>query len=525
MLFGLFLAASGCLEWTPPLDDDDGTGDDDDATSADDDDTGDDDDTTAGDDDDTTGGDDDDSVQLEAHGVIVVVNATNLDTGGETGGVAAAAFSDELLSPSAEEAVYEDVVGFPLLAFAESGGVRESGGDLYDVGYLTGSDSLFLSGNGGQAGLEPVENGWRLNELDPAFAPAGESWTAMLDQGPFAGQHQAPTMPEPPGLVSERLLANVLYLHPSVDTFLEVTGTQAGTEDLVTMLTEVESESRFARTFGPDEEGRVRIPGVGGLTPENETQLFVQRSTRAVVDVDGQSLLLVSSQLAIAMVWPLQFQDAFLSPQGTVAWTDPPGSTVAFEVDPPVLGEGSTHAVQVGSMTTQAVVTGGLLVVDVDPSALGFGWVGVEMELPTGGVGRGAMEVSGDPPGCDLSESGVNDTIGAAAPFNAGQVICGTIDPAGDFDVFEFEATLGVTYSFEAWAQRIGSQADTFLTVYDSSGNQVAENDDWEGYDSYVEVTATQSGPLYVQVRDYDATRAGPDVWWRLVTTSVASPL
>ncbi len=523
LLLGLLLATSGCLAWTPPVDDDDGAGDDDD--SGDDDDVGDDDDTTTGDDDDTTTGDDDDAVPREAHGAIVLVFANNLDTGGETGGVAAAAFSDELLSPSAEEAVYEDVVGIPILTFADEGGFRESTGDLYAPAYLTGADSLFLHGTGEPLGLDPVDNGWRLNEFDSGFAAAGESWSAQLDQGPFAGEHEAPPVPQVPGLLSDRLLANVLYLHPSADPVVEVTGAQVGTDDVVSFLTGIESESPSGRTYSPDADQRVRIEGLGGLTPDEGTQLFVQRSARSVVDVDARSLLLVSSRLAIASVCPLQFQDAFLSPQNTVAWTDPPGSTVAFQVDPAVLGEGSTHTVQVGSMTSQAVIAGGLLVVDVDPAALGFGWVGVEMQLPTGGVGRGAMEVSGDPPGCDLSESGQNDTIAAANPFNAGQVVCGTIDPAGDLDVFEFEATLGVTYSFDVWAQRIGSEADSYLTVYDASGNQVGENDDWSGLDSYVEVTATQSGPLYVQVRDYDATRAGPEAWWRLVTTSVASPL
>jgi hypothetical protein len=525
VLLGLLLTAPGCLSWTPPVDDDDGAGDDDDATSADDDDTGDDDDTTAGDDDDTTAGDDDDSVSLSAHGVIVLALATRLDTGASTGGVAAAAFSDELLSPSAEEAAYEDVVGIPILTFADSGGSRESGGDLYEATYLTGADNLYLYGAGEPLGLEPTDNGWRLNEFDSSFLGAGESWSTELNQGPFAGGHTGPVMPTPPGLVSDRLLSNVLYLHPSVDTILEITDPQDGTSDVLSLLTALESETPECRTHGPDPDGRVRIPGLGGLNPDEGTQIFVQRTARSVVDVDGQSLLLVSSQLAIGSVWPLQFQDSFLSPQNTVAWTDPAGSTVAFEVDPPVLGEGSTHSVQVGSMTAQGTVESGLLVVAVDPTALGLGWVNVEMQLPTGGFGRGAVEVSGDPPGCDLVESGQNDTIATAGPVSAGQVICGTIDPAGDFDVFEVQATLGVTYRFEIWAQRIGSETDSYLTVYDAPGNQLAENDDWEGLDSLVEVTATQAGPLYVQVRDYDATREGPNATWRLVTTSVASPL
>ena len=516
------LAGPGCLAWTPPVVDDDDSGED--AVDDDDTTTGDDDDTTTGDDDDTTAGDDDDSVSLEANGAVVLVLASNLGTGTATGGVATAVFSSGALSPSAEEAAFEDVVGLPILTFAAPGDYRESTGDLYDATYLAGADDIVLTGEAGSLAMQAAPNGWIASEIDHAWVGPDSPWSAQIDQGPFAGTHDAPAMPTLPVLSSARLLDRVLYLHPSTDAVLEI-GPEEGTQDVLSLLGGIEGEAPRSRTYSVDADGLVRVEGLGGLVSDEGAQLFLQRTARTMVDVDGQPLLMVSSRFAIGSVWPLGFEDAFLSPQNTVAWTDPVGTTVAFQVDPAVLGEGSTHAIQVGSSQTQATYTGGQLLVEVDPAGLGFGWVTVEMDLPSGGMGRGAFQVAGAGPQCDVSEAGQNGSIASAMQINAGQVVCGTIDPAGDLDVFRIQATLGVTYSFEIWAQRLGAETDSYISVFDASGNPIADNDDSFGLDSQLEVTATQQGPLFVQVREYDPTRAGPNVFWRLVTSSVSSTL
>ena len=264
------------------------------------------------------------------------------------------------------------------------------------------------------------------------------------------------------------------------------------------------------------------MDGLGGLSEGGAAQMFVQRTRRGLVQIGTRSLLLSSAWFGTASVYALASQDRFLSPNTAPDWSQGAGTPISFQVDPPDLVEGGSFTIEflTGASSVEGTYSGGTLSATIDPAALGFGWVDIQVALPSGGVGRGALQIGGEAPACDVNEAGANDTIADAGTVFGGQVVCGTVDPAGDLDTFRVDTTLGVTYVFETWARRIGSQADTILTVFDEDGQELNSNDDWFGLDSRVVVAPSTPGPLFVQVRNYDAVQSGPDLWWRLVTTS-----
>ena len=522
-LAALFLAP-GCLTYTPGGDDDDATdpGDDDDST-----DPGDDDDSTdPGDDDDSTDpGDDDDSteedVPLEAMGTVTLVVAADLVTQVPEGGAAVAVFSDDVIGPSVEEAAFEDVLGFPIGTFADPGDFRESAGQAYDPAYLTGQQDITLEGALGDVDLQPASTGWGASELDGSLFPAGTDWTARIDAGPFLGGHTAPLIPEPPTLEAARLLGDRLYIHPTFTTTLELTEPPAGVDQVVNLLTGFDGQGLSARVYRPGADEKVDFSGLENLDEGSNAQLFVHRTRRELLDVDGRSLLMASTWLATVSVYGLGALDRYLAPVQTPSWMDPAGTSVNLTVEPADLDPGEAYTVQFNGPhdDVSATYSNGQLAFQVDPAEVGYGWSTLQVPLPSGGVAHGSIQIGGEPPGCDVYEGSSNDTFADADSASFGQVICGTFDPAGDEDVLRFETTLGASYRLEVFARRLGSIADSVVTVYDAAGTEIAYNDDWFDRDSRVVASVTEAGPVFVQLRDF-AQAAGPDAWWRLVTTT-----
>ncbi len=91
-------------------------------------------------------------------------------------------------------------------------------------------------------------------------------------------------------------------------------------------------------------------------------------------------------------------------------------------------------------------------------------------------TGSYALEISGCSGGGDCQADQHGDTIGDASSLSG----CGTtpaaIDCAGDVDMFRFIPTVAATYTFET----TGS-TDTVMTLRDSSGDLIDENDDQSG--------------------------------------------
>jgi hypothetical protein len=82
-------------------------------------------------------------------------------------------------------------------------------------------------------------------------------------------------------------------------------------------------------------------------------------------------------------------------------------------------------------------------------------------------------------------------------------VINGTLE-GPDIDNYSFSAKAGQKLVFEVEARRAGSGVDPAIEIFDSSGREIARNDDAPGLgvDSRVEVTFPKSGEYRVQVHD-----------------------
>jgi hypothetical protein len=95
-----------------------------------------------------------------------------------------------------------------------------------------------------------------------------------------------------------------------------------------------------------------------------------------------------------------------------------------------------------------------------------------------------------------------------------------TISPAGDYDYYCFTGSGGQIIGGDIDAQVNGSQLDSVLTLFDSDGTTVlAQNDDYSGLDSYLEVPLPHSGTFYLRVRDYGTPHGGPDYFYSILLT------
>ena len=95
-----------------------------------------------------------------------------------------------------------------------------------------------------------------------------------------------------------------------------------------------------------------------------------------------------------------------------------------------------------------------------------------------------------------------------AQPLSLGSEVDAAIDPAGDDDFYAIDLTAGTTLVTDTETTTNGAP-DTMIAVYDSSGNQVAFNDDFSGRESRLEYTPDTAGTYYILISSWDGD--GPD--------------
>jgi len=121
-----------------------------------------------------------------------------------------------------------------------------------------------------------------------------------------------------------------------------------------------------------------------------------------------------------------------------------------------------------------------------------------------------------------VNETEPNNTLATANRIAPDVTVAGTLDPAGDVDFFAFDASAGqqVTIDVDAQSLTPKSPADTVLTLFDSSGRQLAENDDEapSTRDSLLRVTLTATGRYVFRIRDFSG-RGGPSFAYRVRVT------
>jgi hypothetical protein len=123
-----------------------------------------------------------------------------------------------------------------------------------------------------------------------------------------------------------------------------------------------------------------------------------------------------------------------------------------------------------------------------------------------------------------IAESEPNNDLATATEITLDVVINGVLDPTGDQDYFAFTASAGQILSIDVDAQSLvdPSGADTLLTVFDSNGGVIAENDDFaDSRDSSLQMTIPQAGRYFIRLRDV-AGRGGPGFTYRVTVRLIS---
>jgi len=109
---------------------------------------------------------------------------------------------------------------------------------------------------------------------------------------------------------------------------------------------------------------------------------------------------------------------------------------------------------------------------------------------------------------------GNNHTLETAQEVQGDTDVVGITD-ASKRDYFKINLTAGQRIIVDCLAQRIGSRANSVLTILDEQGGELAQNNDGIGKDSLVDFTATNAGSYIITVRDF-VYRGGAEYLYRL---------
>jgi len=125
----------------------------------------------------------------------------------------------------------------------------------------------------------------------------------------------------------------------------------------------------------------------------------------------------------------------------------------------------------------------------------------------------------------EVAESEPNNAPGQAQVLTLPVAVNGRIDRPDDEDVFRFEGKTGMEIVAEVFARRLNSPLDSALRLTDSTGRQIAFNDDFEDKgmgltthhaDSYIRLKLPADGVYYLHLVDAQH-RSGPDYGYRLL--------
>jgi hypothetical protein len=121
----------------------------------------------------------------------------------------------------------------------------------------------------------------------------------------------------------------------------------------------------------------------------------------------------------------------------------------------------------------------------------------------------------------ELVEFEPNDSRAEAQPVTPPCVINGRLSPSGDEDRFRFAARKGERFELRVQSASLGFPIDATLEIEDSTGKQLARDDDTGGPDPRILWNAPDVGSYVVAIRDL-FHRGGEDCVYRL---GIAAPV
>jgi hypothetical protein len=103
----------------------------------------------------------------------------------------------------------------------------------------------------------------------------------------------------------------------------------------------------------------------------------------------------------------------------------------------------------------------------------------------------------------------------AVAHVKLPSVFWGTLNPATDSDLIEFEARSGETIVFDLSGKSIGSKANTMITLLDPQGNVLGSNNSFDGADPLLVYSFTKGGTYRLRVSE-ETLAGSPEHFYRL---------
>ncbi|MDE0088540.1 MAG: PPC domain-containing protein [Candidatus Poribacteria bacterium] len=116
------------------------------------------------------------------------------------------------------------------------------------------------------------------------------------------------------------------------------------------------------------------------------------------------------------------------------------------------------------------------------------------------GVSNPQNFIVGDLP--EIKEQEPNATPAEANMLELPVTVNGVVASIDDIDMFRFKLKKGARLICDINAQRMGSPLDSYIELYDPSGNEVVKSGDGNGLDSFIDYTTEQAGEYTLYLRD-----------------------
>jgi hypothetical protein len=120
----------------------------------------------------------------------------------------------------------------------------------------------------------------------------------------------------------------------------------------------------------------------------------------------------------------------------------------------------------------------------------------------------------------EVAKRDPNSTLADAQPVELPAVISGVLNTQAQTNHYKFKAKKGEEFVFEVDAARRGLALDSSLMVLETSGKELARNEDAVGLDSLLFFTAPADGEFIVALRDF-RYRGGNEYSYRLTAGSI----
>jgi len=122
------------------------------------------------------------------------------------------------------------------------------------------------------------------------------------------------------------------------------------------------------------------------------------------------------------------------------------------------------------------------------------------LTIEEGSSVRTATSVEPNDTTFDALDTGIGSGI---TTFTGTGTIGDTANDANDVDMFVVDLAAGQTINVDIDANQIGSPLDPIITEFDSQGQILDSNDDFDGLDSFLQFTAATSGLHYIGVSSF----------------------